>query len=111
MNLNRSQMMSRPSDFEKIFSQGSRHSSTIMTIWIKPNKQFDSIVGFSVSKKVGNSVKRNLIRRRLKEIVKKILPDQGWIIFISAKPSIVNRTFNQIFFDLKNILTINGVLS
>ena len=69
------------------------------------------MAGFSVSKKVGNSVKRNLIRRRLKESVKKLLPDEGWILFISAKPSIVNRTFNQIFFDLKNILKINGVLS
>ena len=47
----------------------------------------------------------------LKESVKKRLPDEGWILFISAKPSIVNRTFNQIFFDLKNILKINGVLS
>ena len=104
-------MMRRPSDFEKIFSQGSRHSSTTMTIWIKSNKQYDSMAGFSVSKKVGNSVKRNLIRRRLKEAVKKLLPDEGWILFISVKPSILNRTFNQIFFDLKNILTVNGVLS
>lgn len=104
-------MMRRPSDFEKIFSQGMRHSSTTMTIWIKSNQDFGSMVGFSVSKKVGNSVKRNLIRRRLKEAVKKLLPDEGWILFISAKPSIVNRTFNQIFFDLKNILTVNGVLS
>ena len=104
-------MMRRPSDFEKIFSQGSRYSSKTMTIWLKSNKDFDTMVGFSVSRKVGNSVKRNLIKRRLKEAVKTLLPDEGWTLFISVKPSIVNLTFKQIFFDIKKFLTINGVLS
>jgi len=102
-------MMCRPSDFEEIFSQGSRYSCSIMTIWIKPNPNVPTKIGFSVNRKIGNSVNRNLVRRRLRESLRKLMPDQGWTLFISAKPIIVKRTFNQILSDLKNILFSHGV--
>lgn len=34
-------------------------------------------VGFTVTKKTGNSVVRNRIRRRLREAVRRVLPDAG----------------------------------
>jgi ribonuclease P protein component len=34
-------------------------------------------VGFTVSKKVGNAVVRNRVRRRLREIARQVMPDQA----------------------------------
>jgi ribonuclease P protein component len=34
-------------------------------------------VGFTVSKKVGNAVVRNRVRRRLREIARQVIPDQA----------------------------------
>lgn len=35
-------------------------------------------VGYTASKKVGNAVRRNRAKRRLREVVRHILPGQGW---------------------------------
>ena len=34
-------------------------------------------VGFTVSKKVGNAVERNRVRRRLREVARQVIPDQA----------------------------------
>lgn len=34
-------------------------------------------VGFTVSRKVGNAVERNRVRRRLREIARQVIPAQG----------------------------------
>lgn len=54
--------------------------------------------GFSVSKKVGNSVTRNLCRRRLKEAVRAYLPEvKGhYSVIFSAFPSLASSDFGSI---------------
>ncbi len=71
-------------------------------------------VGFSVSKKVGNSVTRNKIRRRLKEALRALLPALSGhysIVFV-ARPCIANADFSGIAAQMKQALSkariING---
>ena len=45
----------------------------------KPKYKEDLIVSFVMKKKIGNAVKRNKIRRRLKAIVQKLLKKRGAI--------------------------------
>ena len=45
----------------------------------KPKNKGDLIVSFVMKKKIGNAVKRNKIRRRLKAIVQKLLKIKGAI--------------------------------
>lgn len=54
-------------------------------------------VGFSVSKKVGGAVVRNLVKRRMRECVRPLLPDlkSGFYVII-AHPSCTERTFQQL---------------
>ena len=47
--------------------------------FIKLKKKKDLIISFVMKKKIGNAVKRNKIRRRLKAIVQKLLKIKGAI--------------------------------
>lgn len=63
----------KASDFNRVFKQGRRLSLPEFTLAfrVRPPKegaQFLPRLGLSVSRKVGNAVERNLVKRRLREI-------------------------------------------
>ena len=47
--------------------------------FFKPNHKSNLLISFVMKKKIGNAVKRNKIRRKLKAIVQKILKKKGAI--------------------------------
>lgn len=54
-------------EFGYVYKRGKSYADRFLIMYIVPNNSQCNKVGFSVSKKVGNSVKRNKIKRRLKE--------------------------------------------
>ena len=66
-----------------------------------------SRVGFTVSKKVGNSVIRNLIKRRLRAAARSLMPKYSMpnhdIVIIGRKKTI-EKTFTEILTDIKKAL-------
>lgn len=70
-------------------------------------------VGFSVSKKVGNSVVRNRTRRRLKEAFRTFLPVLGGnysLVFV-ARPTIREAEFAELLRQMQSLLKKAGLLS
>jgi len=62
-------------------------------------------VGFSVSKKVGNAVVRNRIRRRLRECFRPLLGDmKPGLYVIVARPSAAKATFQSLQRDAQYLL-------
>ena len=64
----------------------------------KNNKKFN--ISFSVKKKIGNAVKRNKIKRRLRNIMndatKKISINFDYSYLVISKPSMLNNEFRNI---------------
>jgi ribonuclease P protein component len=54
-------------EFKYVYNNGKVYTNNLLVMYIAKNKSDYNKVGFSVSKKVGNSVERNKVRRRIKE--------------------------------------------
>jgi len=58
------------SDFRRVYTRGKSAASPRVVLYCRRNRQSENRVGFTVSKKLGNAVTRNRVRRRLREIVR-----------------------------------------
>jgi ribonuclease P protein component len=62
----------RSGDFARIERQGVRASGPLLVLVARPRRDGKpGRIGFTISKKVGNAVVRNGVRRRLKELVRR----------------------------------------
>jgi len=69
-------------------------------------------VGFTVSKKVGNAVKRNRAKRRLKALAAEILPTHakvGYDLVIIGRRTTIDRPYAKLTGDLLKALDKMGV--
>ena len=77
-------------EFSLVYQRGKSYATKNLVL-ICLNRKYGGIrAGFSVSKKVGCSVVRNKLRRRLKESMRTILPElEGscHLIFVARKPA------------------------
>jgi ribonuclease P protein component len=73
-----------------------------------PSSRPESIrVGFTASRKVGNAVRRNRARRRLKALVAEMIAngaDPGLDLVLIARPATVDRPFDELRRDLEQSL-------
>lgn len=65
-----------------------------------------SRIGFSVSKRVGKAVVRNLVKRRLRESIRRDLSRlaPGWDIVITARPAAAHASYDQLCSELNALL-------
>ncbi|RBP36693.1 ribonuclease P protein component [Garciella nitratireducens] len=54
-------------EFKKIYREGKSYVNGLLVIYYLPNQKNYNKLGLSVSKKVGNSVIRNRVKRRIRE--------------------------------------------
>ncbi len=105
--------LSRNQDFKDLIN-GKKITNKYVTIFFGKlkNKNFKKLnISFVTKKKIGNAVKRNKIKRRLKNIinlaVKKITVKFEYSYLVIAKPTMLNNDYTNIketlFQDLKKI--------
>lgn len=100
-------------EFKNVYRSGRRWTSPFFTMYIKKNDLGCSRLGVSVSKKVGNSVVRNKIKRRIKEIVRTNYDfiKSGWDIIFSVRPLSVNLDYATMEKEIKTLLKRGRIYS
>ena len=100
-------------DFQRVRRRGRHVSGAFVTVGYARRDKPDipTRVGFSVSKRVGGAVQRNRVKRRLREIVRRLLGEMlaGGDVIITAKPSAALATFDDLAADLQVLLTRAGL--
>lgn len=59
--------LKRRQDFRRIYSRGKSVAVPCFVLYYRKNKSQGLRIGFSVSKKLGKAVQRNLVKRRCRE--------------------------------------------
>jgi len=85
-------------EFERVYRGGSVYRGRLFSVHVLANTTGKLRLGLSVSKKVGSAVKRNKVRRRLKEVfhssVERLSGDLDFVI--SARPAAGEATFEEL---------------
>jgi ribonuclease P protein component len=80
-------------EFKKVYENGKSYATRNLVIYcLNYEKGKKNRYGLSVSKKIGNAVVRNKLKRRLREIIREFEKEKEFkgydIIFIARKPVI-----------------------
>lgn len=93
-------------EYDAVYSEGRRRTSRELTVFLRPNGLEVSRFGWSIKKALGNAVRRNRIRRRLREILRLHRGEiaQGWDIVIHPRSSAATAEFLALKDELLKLL-------
>jgi len=96
----------RRSDYDAVYREGRRRSSREFTVFVRANGLEFSRFGWSIKRALGTAVRRNRIRRRLREILRlhrqEISP--GWDIVIHPRSSAATADFSALAEELLRLI-------
>lgn len=96
----------RRAEYDAVYRDGRRRTGREFALFVRPNGLDRSRFGWSIKKALGTAVRRNRIRRRLREIVRlhrrEIAP--GWDIVIHPRGSAASADFSILTAELLKLL-------
>lgn len=85
------------SDFKKVYNKGRNYWNRNLILYVRKNDLNYNRVGFSITKKIGNSVNRNLIKRRMKEIYRTQLELlEGYDMIFIPKKNVIDIDYKTL---------------
>lgn len=93
----RSRRLRSSRDFERVRRRGRQVAGVYLTLQYvrQPQEAGPTHVGFTVSKRVGSAVIRNRVKRRLREVTRRLrvrLP-AGWDLVLVARPAAASAEY------------------
>ena len=101
----------REKDFKEIFQYGTSFANRKFVVYQLENQQNHFRVGLSVSKKLGNAVTRNQIKRRIRHIllsVREHLADNVDFVVIARK-GVENLDYAEMEKNLLHVLKLSKI--
>ncbi|MED4403288.1 ribonuclease P protein component [Metabacillus fastidiosus] len=108
--MNKKNRIKKNEDFQKIFKQGKSMANRQFVIYFLEREESELRIGLSVSKKIGNAVTRNRVKRLIRQVFleekERIVNNKDFII-IARKPAAemsydeVKSSLNHLFKKMK----------
>ena len=104
--LPRASRLVRRIEYDAVYREGRRRSSREFAVFLRPNGMELSRFGWSIKKALGNAVRRNRMRRRIREIIRlhrqEIAP--GWDIVIHPRSTVATAEFSKLAEELLKLM-------
>ena len=100
-------------DFQRLYHKGKRSVSGLFAVYYRQNGTSDVRIGITAGKKIGCAVKRNRIRRQIREVLR-LSSDSlnpGFDIVIVARTRAIGKAWQELLEDLLNLLRSGGLIS
>lgn len=112
--MKKTKMLKKNYEFRTVLSKGTYFSGKYIEAFIKKNHKNNNFLGIAISVKIAKAVKRNHIKRLLRECycLEEDNIKNGYIIVFlwKKKVDIKNATFENIQKDVKYIIDKSGIL-
>ena len=101
-------------EFKNVLTKGKMYAGEQILIYISPNKLNENFIGIAISSKLCNAVKRNAIKRKIKENYRffenKIKKGNNIVFLWNKRIDVSKLDFNTIKKDMENIFDKAGLL-
>lgn len=100
-------------DISQVFKQGKSYANRHFIIYRLPKEQLHFRLGISVSKKLGNAVVRNKVKRYIREVFKQLEDDilNEYDIMVIARKGVEQYEFMSFKKSLRHALKIAKLLN
>ena len=108
-----SESLKKYGDFQRVYKRGRSYANKYLIMYVLKQDVQENRIGISVSKKVGNSVKRNRARRLMKESYRQLssgLPQGGYDFIIIARNTISGKKCADVEKSLRSAFRRTGVM-
>ena len=105
-------VLTKNKEFHRVYSKGKYRASTTLVVYYIKNSMDYTRIGITTSKKVGNAVKRNRMRRLIKENIRLLfdrLPKELDIVVVARKTN-SQESLDSIGKELRYLLYKLGLL-
>ncbi len=112
--MKKSYRIKKNSEFQLVFKKGKSTANRQFVLYaLKKPGQKNFRIGLSVSKQIGNAVKRNRVKRLIRETFKELqhdLPNEYDLVIIARKPA-ASLNFHEVTRSFLHILKLAKLLS
>ena len=104
------QYLTKRTQYTLVYDEGRSWVNGLVVVKALPNGLALSRYGFSVTRRVGNAVTRNKVKRWLREVLRLMPLETGWDIVFIARPAVATVSYADVEQSVTGLLSRAGLI-